>query len=163
MMRFVGVRVAVALLAFAAAPVFAQSSAVAPDALASSEQSTVPEELQGMIGDFILEQEDQSAPKCPLTFTDQEAIGGWAIEVPETCPAPYPPADQFVAWNLDDSDGSVILLNAERKVIMRLFEDEDGLYDTDPNVEPRFYLLSPYDEDGTGGEDDGADVPAATD
>jgi hypothetical protein len=37
---------------------------------------------------------------------------------------------------------------------MRLFEDEDGLFDTDPNVEPRFYLLAPYDEDGSGGEAD---------
>jgi hypothetical protein len=46
---------------------------------------------------------------------------------------------------------------------MRLFEDEDGLYDTDPNVQPRFYLLSPYDEDGTGGEDDGMDTGTADD
>ena len=51
----------------------------------------------------------------------------------------------------------VYFLDAERKVVMRLFEDEDGLYDTDPNVTPRFYLMAPYDEDGTGGESDGAD------
>ena len=161
MMRYVSVRVAMAALALTAMPVLAQDSSLAPDASISSEQSTVPEELQGMVGDFILEQEDESLPKCPLTLTDQEAIGGWAVEVPEACPAPYPPADQFVAWNIDDTDGSVIFLNAERKVTMRLFEDEDGLYDTDPNVEPRFYLLSPYDEDGTGGEDDGADDTGA--
>ncbi|MEO8758956.1 MAG: AprI/Inh family metalloprotease inhibitor [Devosia sp.] len=155
MMRFVSgrVRLALVLVALTAAPVFAQDSS------ASSEpQSTVPPELQGMVGDFILEQEDESLPKCPLTLTDQETIGGWAVEVPETCPAPYPAADQFLAWNIDPNDGSVIFLNAERKVTMRLFEDEDGLYDTDPAVEPRFYLLSPYDEDGTGGEADGGDA-----
>ena len=151
-----GARLAVAFAALAIMPVAAQDTS-------SEAQSTVPEELQGMIGDFILEQEDESLPKCPLTFTDQEAVGGWAIEVPEACPAPYPPADQFVAWNIDEADGSVILLNAERKVTMRLFEDEDGLYDTDPNVTPRFYLLSPYDEDGTGGEDDGMDETQAAD
>ena len=46
---------------------------------------------------------------------------------------------------------------------MRLFEDEDGLYDTDPDKQPRFYLLSPYDENGTGGEADGADDGQAAD
>ena len=77
--------------------------------------------------------------------------------MPETCPAPYPSADQLVSWNVDDSDGSILLMNGDRKVVMKLFEDEDGLYDTDPAVTPRFYLLAPYDEDGAGGEADGAD------
>lgn len=156
--RFVStLRLALLVGALLAAPALAQ------DTSASSEESTVPEQLQGLVGDFILEQEDESLPKCPITFTDQQAIGGWALSLPETCPAPYPPAESLLAWNVDDSDGSIILLDGERHVVMRLFEDEDGLYDTDPNVSPRFYLLSPYDEDGTGGEDDGTDETQAAD
>lgn len=160
MIRFVfgGARLAVTLVALAAAPVLAQSSSIDPS---SSEESTVPEELQGLVGDFVLEQEDESLPKCPITFTDQQSIGGWQIELPEACPAPYPSADSLLSWNVDESDGSIILTDGARHVTMRLFEDEDGLYDTAENVEPRFYLLSPYDQDGTGGEDDGADIPAA--
>ena len=144
------------LAAWPAAAAETASSSADPAASASAE-STVPEELQAMVGDFTLAQEDDTLPTCPIKLTDQQSIGGWAIELPETCPAPYPAADQLVSWNVDESDGSVLLMNAERKVVLRLFEDEDGLFDTDPSVTPRFYLFAPYDEDGSGGESDGAD------
>ena len=146
-----GALAAIALLALAAGPAAAADSS---SSAASDEQSTVPEELQSMVGDFVLAQEDETLPTCPIRFTDQQAIGGWAVEMPAPCLAPYPSADQIAAWNVDESDGSVLLMDATRKVVMRLFEDEDGLFDTDPNVEPRFYLLAPYDEDGSGGEAD---------
>lgn len=147
-MRFfsAGLRLLAVVLSLAAAP-----------ALAQEQPAPLPDDVNGMVGDFILEQEDQSLPKCPITLSDQEALGGWAVQLPETCAAPYPAADQLVAWNIDQTDGSIILLNAERKVVMRLFEDEDGLYDTAPDVQPRFYLMAPYDEDGTGGESDSDD------
>jgi hypothetical protein len=152
-----GVPIAAVLAVLAIGPAFAQSSSLPPMETSSvpdvsAPVSTVPEELQGMVGEFVLE--DESLPKCALKLTDQEAIGGWAVEVPEACPAPYPAADSLNAWNIDPNDGSVILLDAERHVTLRLFEDEDGLYDTDPNVTPRFYLLAPYDADGAGGEAD---------
>jgi hypothetical protein len=118
----------------------------------AAQESTVPEHLLGMIGDWRLEQEDQSLPICGLRFTEDQSIGGWAIEVPEPCPAPFPPPDSFAAWNIDDSDGAVLILDAERQVVLRLFEDEDGLFVTGEGVAPRFYLMLPYDEDGTGGE-----------
>jgi hypothetical protein len=146
-------RLAVMLAVLAAAPALAQSSSVPADA-SSEPQSTVPEELLGMVGDWMLEQQDETLPQCPVRLTDQETIGGWAIELPETCPAPYPVANSFFAWNVDPTDGSIYFLDPERHVTMRLFEDEDGLYDTDPNVEPRFYLMAPYDPEGAGGEAD---------
>lgn len=148
-------RLATLALLLATAPASAQSSS--SDAGASLAESTVPEELQGLVGDFVLEQDDETLPKCPVTLTDQETIGGWAITVPEACPAPYPAADSLMAWNVDPNDGSVLFLDAERHVVLRLLEDEDGLYDTDPNVQPRFTLLAPYEDDGSGGESDGTD------
>jgi hypothetical protein len=159
--RFVerGIAAATVILLLAGWPVQAEdmASSSADPAASSSAESSVPDELQSMVGDFTLAQEDDTLPTCPIRLTDQQAIGGWAIELPAACPAPYPPADQLVAWNVDESDGSVLLMNAQRQVVMKLFEDEDGLFDTDPNVTPRFYLLAPYDEDGAGGEADGAD------
>ena len=149
------------LAALAASPATAAnmvaSSSAPPADSSSSAESTVPDDLAGLVGDFVLGQEDDTLPTCAITLTDQEAIGGWAITVPAACPAPYPAADELTAWNVDSSDGSVIFLNAERKVVMRLFEDEDGLYDTDPDKQPHFYLLSPIEQDGTGGEADGTD------
>eukprot|EP01035_Chromulina_nebulosa_P036723 gene36723-49507_t len=116
-----GVPIAAVLALLAIGPAFAQSSSLPPTETSSvpdvsAPVSTVPEELQGMIGDFVLEQEDESLPKCALKLTDQEAIGGWAVEVPEACPPPYPAADSLTAWNIDPNDGSVILLDAERHV-----------------------------------------------
>ena len=154
-----GLRLAALALALSAAPAWAQSSSEAPASDASSAdssssaESTVPDELQGMVGDFILAQEDQNLPTCPITFTDQQSIGGWAIQLPESCPAPYP-TDRMATWNVDTSDGTVIITDAERHVVMKLLEDEDGLYDTAPDVQPRFYLMPPYDAGGTGGEND---------
>ena len=71
------------------------------------------------------------------------------------------PARAEVVWNFTRPASAATA--GERHVVMQLFEDEDGLYDTDPNVTPRFYLLSPYDEDGTGGEVDGTDETQAAD
>ena len=65
--------------------------------------------------------------------------------MPEACPAPYPAADELAVWNVDSSDGSVIFLNAERKVVMRLFEDEDGLYDTDADKPAALLPARPVD------------------
>ena len=63
-------------------------------------------------------------------------------------------SDRMATWNVDTSDGTVIITDAERHVVMKLLEDEDGLYDTAPDVQPRFYLMPPYDAGGTGGEND---------
>jgi hypothetical protein len=114
--------------------------------------STVPEHLLGMVGDWRLEQEDQTLPTCALTFTEDQSIGGWQIHLPEPCPPPFPPADSFVAWNVDESDGAVLITDGVRNVVLRLIEGEDGLYMTEPSVVPAFYLMLPWDEDGMGGE-----------
>jgi hypothetical protein len=121
---------------------------------AQDHPSTVPEEFQGMVGPWSLEQEDPAAPQCALNLTDTQVEGGWAVEVPTPCEAPFPAATSLAAWNIDPADGSVLLLDTTGAVTLRLLEDEDGLYDTDPDKPPRLYLVPPYDEDDTGGESD---------
>lgn len=138
-MRFDSAAAAGLALAILAAPALAQ------------EESTVPDNLLGMVGDWRLEQEDESLPTCALTFTEDQSIGGWQIHLPEPCPAPFPPADSFVAWNVDP-DGVVLITDGVRNVVLRLIEGENGLYMTEPGVLPAFYLMLPYDEDGMGGE-----------
>ena len=69
-------------------------------------------------------------------------------------PPPSPAASALVAWTVAPEENSVIFPDAERHVTLRLLEDEDGLYDTDPAVLPRFYLTTPYDPEGAGGEAD---------
>lgn len=118
----------------------------------AQEASSVPDHLLGMVGHWRLEQEDQSLPICGLVFTEDERLGGWAIELPEPCPAPFPPVQSFVAWNVDDNDGSVLILDAAGNETLRLFEGEDGLFVTADGVLPAFYLMLPWDADGTGGE-----------
>jgi hypothetical protein len=108
----------------------------------------LPEELFGMLGDWVIEQEDPTLPTCTLNLLEDEAIGGYAVTVPAPCTAPpFPAADAIVAWNIDDTDGSLILLDALRHVTLRFFEEEDGLFATDPAVEPHLYLLPPMTEE----------------
>ena len=113
--------------------------------------SSVPEHLLGMVGDWRLEQEDQSLPTCALTFTEDQSIGGWQIHLPEPCPLPFPSANAFTAWNVDP-DGAVVITDGERNLVLRLIEGEDGLFMTEPGILPAFYLMLPWDEDGMGGE-----------
>lgn len=114
--------------------------------------SPVPEHLLGMVGDWRLEQEDQTLPVCGLVFNEDVAPGGWTVTVPEPCPAPFPPASAMSAWNVDGENGSVVLLDAAQNVTLRLFEGEDGLFVTGDDTTPAFYLMLPWDDDGTGGE-----------
>ena len=125
--------------------------ACAPAAFAL-EESSVPEELLGLVGDWRLEQEDQSLPTCALTFTEDQSIGGWQIVLPEPCPAPFPPAEAFAAWNVDSETGAILITDGLRHETLRLIEAENGLYVTEPGIEPAFYLMLPFDEDGMGGE-----------
>lgn len=118
----------------------------------AQEISSVPEHLLGMVGDWRLEQEDQSLPTCALTFTEDQTDAGWLIEHHEPCPAPFAPPDALFAWNVDESDGSVLITDSLRNEVLRLIEGEDGLYMTEPGILPAFYLMLPYDEDGMGGE-----------
>lgn len=118
--------------------------------LAAQEFSSVPDHLLGMVGDWRLEQEDQSLATCALTFTEDAAPGGWALVLPAACPAPFPPASAMAAWTVDDTDGSVIILDAAGGETLRILEDEDGLFIT--ATRPPLYLMMPYDAEGTGGE-----------
>ncbi len=156
MHRVVGRSIGLAIIAIGlmAAPALAQQSSAS-----SSEdaQSTVPDELQGMVGDWVLQLDGDNPPTCALTLSDQQSIGGWAVQIPDACPTPFPAAADLLSWNIDPADNSVIFLNAERKITLRLFEDEDGLYDNAPDSTPRLYLLAPYDQNGDGGEADGVD------
>jgi hypothetical protein len=131
--------VGIALLGFAAQAV-------------AQEVSTVPEQLLGMVGDWRLEQEDQTLPTCAITFTEDQSIGGWQIQLHERCPQPFPPADSLVAWNVDPTNGDVLITDGLSNEVLRLSEAEDGLYMTEPGIVPAFYLMLPYDEDGLGGE-----------
>src|SRR5262245_34657717 len=98
----------------------------------AQEVSTVPDLLLGMVGDWRLEQEDQSLPVCALTFTEDQSSSGWLIHLPEPCPAPFPPADSFAAWNVDESDGAVLVMDGAGTIVLRLVEGEDGLFVTEP-------------------------------
>jgi hypothetical protein len=118
----------------------------------AQEISSVPEDLLGMVGDWRLEQEDQTLPSCALTFTEDQSIGGWQIHLPEPCPLPFPSANSLVAWNVEDTTGAVVITDAEGDVVLRLIEGEDGLFMTEPGAVPAFYLMLPYDQDGMGGE-----------
>ena len=132
--------------------VFALATMSVPSFAQGLEESSVPEQLLGMVGDWRLEQEDPALPACALTFTEDQSVGGWQIVLPEPCPPPFPPVDAFAAWNVDSETGDVLITDGLRKEVLRLTEAEDGLFVTPPGTIPVLYLVLPYDPDGMGGE-----------
>jgi Protease inhibitor Inh len=146
--RLVGaLRLALTLGALIAAPALAQDTS-------SSSSATMAADLESYAGDWLLQQEDTNAPTCAVTFTDQPVAGGWAISVPDACPAPFPAASALAVWSVDDSDGSITIMDANQGVTMKLLSDPDGYYATDEATNPRLYLVAPVDPDGAGGEQD---------
>jgi hypothetical protein len=141
------------LVAFAALPALAQDDSSSLE-IPLPPYSTVPPELQGVLGDWLLEQDDPNLPTCPIALTDTVAPCGWAVAVTAECPPPYPAPAALSVWNVDLSDGSVRLMDADGHTTLRLLEDEDGLYDTGPDAQPHFYLLPPSDQNGAAGEAD---------
>jgi hypothetical protein len=140
-------RLAAAFALLAAGPAAAQSSM-------ASASAALPDDLQSFAGDWELQQEDANAPTCAVTFTDQQVSGGWAIAVPDACPAPFPSAAALAVWSVDDADGSIVISDASQKPTMRLLADPEGFYATDADTTPRFYLVTPQESDGAGGEQD---------
>lgn len=130
---------------------FSLALASLPALSLAQEISTVPDKLIGMVGDWRLEQEDQTLPACALTFAEDPTTDGWQVVVPEPCPLPFPSANEFASWNVD-ADGTVLITGPGGNLVLRLVEGENGLYMTEPGVVPAFYLMLPYDQDGMGGE-----------
>jgi hypothetical protein len=64
---------------------------------------------------------------CNLKLLTEESIGGRALEAPVGCKVHDEQVDDLTAWNFDD-DGGLIFLNAVRKVVFRLTEEEDTSY-----------------------------------
>ncbi len=143
--------VAVALLALAAPHSVAAQDSSALDS-ASADESDQGDPLDAIVGDWNLEQEDPELPICPVTLTADPAPGGYKVTVNATCGEPFPPVEQLTTWSLDD-DGDILLMGSDQKVTFKMIETDDGVYATNPDG-PGFYLIAPYQEDQSGGEDD---------
>lgn len=73
---------------------------------------------------FLAEQ--PSGRGCNLNLLADESIGGMALEAPAGCKVRGQPVDDLATWNLDD--GGIVLIDALRKVLFRLEEEEDTSY-----------------------------------
>lgn len=101
-----------------------------------------PEALRGMVGEWSLEQDDATKFQCTIGLTDQWAIGGFGVEIPEECLSGGPTAD-IAAWSIDDADGSVVFTDALRKPVLRLMEEGDGgIFASDIATPPQYYLVA---------------------
>ena len=66
---------------------------------------------------------------CNLKLLTNEAIGGYAVEAPESCTVGKVAAGDVAAWNLDGK-GGLILIDAVRHVLFRFEETESGDWTT---------------------------------
>jgi len=136
------------------AALLASLAAGAAHAQSLPPSTSLPDDLQSYAGDWELQQEDASAATCPLTFTDQQVSGGWAITLPDACAAPFPAASALAVWSVDSTDSSITISDASGHPTMKLLADPDGFYATDEDSTPRFYLVTPQDPNDAGGETD---------
>lgn len=79
--------------------------------------------IQAQAGSWLLAPQDGSKG-CRLTFDTADAAGGHALTGAEACATTLPAIAGARAWNIGD-DGSLTILDAASKVLIR-FQEEEG-------------------------------------
>jgi len=94
--------------------------------------------VKATIGEYLVA--PQSGEQgCVISLQAAQAIGGYAVVEKQPCNPQSPLHDRAYSWNFD-GNGGIIFLDAERKVILRLQEQEGGPYQTPPDVQPGFVM-----------------------
>ncbi|HEV7642294.1 MAG TPA: AprI/Inh family metalloprotease inhibitor, partial [Pyrinomonadaceae bacterium] len=88
-------------------------------------------------GDWLVAP-DNGKQGCVVSLGVEQAIGGYAATEKQPCSAQNPLHDRVYSWNF--SDGGILFLDATRKVILRLQEQEGGPYRTAPEAQPAFLM-----------------------
>lgn len=115
-------------------PVMAQSAE--PIDIATLDQDA----RDGILGQWIIA--DQSGTKtCRVSFSDQMAIGGYAIEIDPACAAAFPVMDAVGSWRLYES-WEIVLADATRKELIR-FTTPDESYVAMPETDGIFTIKRP--------------------
>ena len=104
-------------------------------------QDRFPQQLSGMLGEWSLEGENAAIYQCLVTLRDDRVVGGYRVDVPESCDAP---GSEIAAWNIDENSNSVVLLDNARKPVLTLGEMGDpGLFGTEAGSGPQFFMVQP--------------------
>jgi len=78
-------------------------------------------------GKWELWEDHEGGTVCPITLANDQAIGGFALMGSEACFRKLKLKGDPYAWFLDP-EGSVVLIDATRKVLVRFDALEDGTY-----------------------------------
>lgn len=96
-------------------------------AAASGAQEAVPatsETIADYAGKWQI-QDAGGAKSCDLTLTTGEAIGGYVIEIAETCGETFPVMNEIAAWRMFEN-GDIVFADATRKERLRFYTPDDS-------------------------------------
>lgn len=126
--------VSAVIVLLTAAPATAQSGE--PIDIATLDQAA----RDGVLGGWIVS--DQShAKSCRVTFSDEPAIGGYAIEIDPACATAFPVMEEVAAWRLYES-WEIVFSDATRKELIR-FTTPDESYVATPETDGIFTIFRP--------------------
>lgn len=108
---------------------------------ATAPEAAIDPVIAGMAGPFILEQ-GSGGPQCRVELSTEAAIHAFAIIIPETCYADFPPLTEVAGWTMLE-DGTLRLTDALGKKLYELTEIESGLFQMS---EPPGYSMVNVDE-----------------
>jgi hypothetical protein len=104
--------------------------------------AVIDDDVTKVMGHFELWQNDRGddAQMCNVEFLGSRAIGGYRINADERCLHKIGIED-ISAWFVTDSGETLVLIDATRKVVMRLQRGENGYYYFGNN---EFYLSKAF-------------------
>lgn len=85
-------------------------------------------------GKFDIWEDFEGGRVCPVTLTDEMAIGGFALEGDEACLGELKLGGDPAAWFID-GEGSFVLIDATRHALVRFKALEDGSFYADRSAD----------------------------
>ena len=99
--------------------------------IASVASEAYAEKLKGK---FDIWEDFEGGRVCPVTLSDETAIGGFALEGADACLAELKLGGDPAAWFID-GEGSFVLIDATRHALVRFNALEDGSFYADRSAE----------------------------
>lgn len=100
------------------------AGAGAPDSVASRSDPAVSR----IKGHYVLWEDFEGGRMCQISLTDTPTIGGFAATADDACVRQLGIAEDVFAWFIAPDDGWLVLIDATRRILLRLQPQQDGSF-----------------------------------
>ncbi|MBX7249810.1 MAG: protease inhibitor Inh/omp19 family protein [Caulobacteraceae bacterium] len=91
-----------------------------------------PDSPDALGGTWTMDGLTEGSDSCVFQLGVDETIGGWTINLPNTCKRSFPVLTAVTAWRVNPETGAIVLADAERHAVLEFERAADGGYVAHP-------------------------------